>query len=96
MISELSESGNEFNNMKDDLCEMRPVDNLGRVVLPKPMRELLGIAEKDNLKISLKGNAMIVMRDKPLCAFCRRDNVLIEIGYAHICSSCAKEITEKF
>ena len=51
MKSELAESGNEFNNMKDDLCEMRPVDNLGRVVLPKPMRELLGIAEKDNLKI---------------------------------------------
>lgn len=94
MDSELAER--KFNHMKSEVAEVRQLDTLGRVVLPKKMRTAIGISENDNLRISLEGNAIIIKRDQPLCALCRCDKDLIEVGNAHICSSCAKEIMEKF
>lgn len=82
--------------MKNEAMDIRQLDTLGRVVIPKKMRTALGISENDNLRISLEGNAIIIRRDQPLCAICRRDRDLIEIGGSYICSGCAKEISEKF
>lgn len=82
--------------MKNEAMDIRQLDSLGRVVIPKKMRVALNINENDNLRISLEGNAIVIRRDQPLCAICRRERDLIKIGEAYICSSCAGEISEKF
>lgn len=82
--------------MRSEASDVRQLDSLGRVVLPKKMRTAIGIAENDNLRITLEGDAIVIRRDRPICAMCHREDDLIEIGEAYICAGCAKEITDKF
>ncbi|MBQ7821271.1 MAG: AbrB/MazE/SpoVT family DNA-binding domain-containing protein [Clostridia bacterium] len=81
--------------MKSETSDIRQLDTLGRVVLPKKMRTALGISENDNLRISLESNAIVIRREVPLCAICRRDRDLTQIGSSYVCLACAKEIASK-
>jgi AbrB family looped-hinge helix DNA binding protein len=40
----------------------RKIDRLGRLVIPKEMRDELGIKNGDKVKIELKGNKIIVTK----------------------------------
>lgn len=82
--------------MRSEASDVRQLDTLGRVVLPKKMRTALGIDENDDLRITLEGDTIVIKRDQPVCALCRKNGDLIEVGEAFICSDCAKEIIEKF
>ena len=42
----------------------RRVDELGRIVLPRDMREALGIKEKDVLVIRVEGENIVLTRKK--------------------------------
>ena len=81
--------------MKNEAIDIRQLDSLGRVVIPKKMRTALHMSENDNLKISLEGNAIVIRRDDPVCVICKRDRELIDIADAYICASCAREISSK-
>ncbi len=82
--------------MKNQTNDVRQLDSLGRVVLPKKMRAALDINVNDNLRITLDGDAIIIRRDMPICVLCHKDNDLINIGTSYICSTCAEQIASKF
>ena len=81
--------------MKLKLTEARQLDNLGRLVLPKKMREALNINDGDFLKISLENNSIVIRRDKPACVFCASGDGLIELDEKHICRSCLNRLNDK-
>ena len=81
--------------MKLKLTEARQLDNLGRLVLPKKMREALNISEGDFLKISLENNSIVIRRDKPACVFCSASDSLIELDEKHICRTCLAKLNAK-
>ena len=81
--------------MKNEAIDIRQLDSLGRVVIPKKMRTALHINENDNLRISLEGNAIVIKRDDPVCIICKRDRELVEIASTYVCAACAREISEK-
>ena len=81
--------------MKLKLTEARQLDNLGRLVLPKKMREALNINEGDFLKISLENNSIVIRRDKPACVFCSSGDGLIELDEKHICRDCLNKLNNK-
>lgn len=82
--------------MKNQTNDVRQLDSLGRVVLPKKMRAALNINVNDNLRITLEGNAIVIRRDMPICMLCHKEDELIDIDGAFICSGCAEKIASKF
>ena len=81
--------------MKLKLTEARQLDNLGRIVLPKKMREALNISEGDFLRISLENNAIVIRRDKPACVFCASGESLVELDEKYICQGCLSRLNSK-
>ncbi len=81
--------------MKSGAADIRQLDSLGRVVIPKKMRTALGINENDNLIISLESNAIVIKREVPMCVICKRENQLKQVGSAYICPACARQIAQE-
>ena len=80
-----------------DRVQVRAMDDLGRVVVPRDMRDALGWVAGTTVEISMSdaaGTKYIVLRDaSPRCSLCReqRENLKkIERGY--ICPECTAQI----
>ena len=49
---------------------VRKVDELGRIVIPREIRNKFVIAEKDPLEIYVDGSSIILKKYEPNCIFC--------------------------
>ncbi len=78
----------------------RKLDELGRVVLPREVRDKLGVQARDVVDISFRDNAIIIEKSKivPQCAVCGTPEKLTEFSCTSkkrfICADCKKAITE--
>jgi transcriptional pleiotropic regulator of transition state genes len=71
----------------------RPVDELGRVTLPKEIRKSLGIVEReDRLEIFVDGPNVILRKLVRGCVFCKGTKELKPFGDKEVCSNCRNEI----
>lgn len=71
----------------------RRVDSMGRVVIPREMREKLGITHDTYMDISLNGGHIELRKSGRTCTICGSDHdMLKDTG---VCVSCAREIAEK-
>ena len=68
----------------------RPVDELGRVVLPKELRNTLGINTKDLLEIHIEGDMIILKKNVDQCIFCGAGHDLVPYNEKFVCKSCAE------
>ena len=48
---------------------VRKVDELGRIVIPKELRNILNIEEKNSLEIYVDGEHIILKKYEPACIF---------------------------
>ena len=71
---------------------LRSVDELGRIVLPKSMRQNLDIADRDQLEIYTEGDAIILRKYQPACVFCDSSENVIIFNGKRICTACLDEI----
>lgn len=62
------------NGMKDLLV---PIDKAGRVVLPKGVRNELGIKAGDLLRVTIHGNTVTLSPSREACGFIKRGSALI-------------------
>lgn len=80
----------------------RPLDNLGRVVIPKELRDVLNWTAKERIEIlttNLDGEDVVMLRKFPnRCALCGQKNELhkLPLSGKQICSACAKKIMNEF
>ena len=71
---------------------VRPIDTLGRVVLPKEIRDVLGIGPKDPLEIYTDEDRIILKKYAPTCIFCgEADDVTYYKGKL-ICKNCIRAL----
>lgn len=75
---------------------IRQVDQLGRIVIPKELRDMLGIQIKDSLEVFLDGESMVFRKYQPIdaCMITGKvsdDNVSLADGFIVI----SKEVLEK-
>lgn len=71
---------------------VRPVDELGRIVLPKELRKTLDINARDSVEIFTEGDRIILQKYQPACVFCgNADNVSYYEG-KRICRDCIDKI----
>lgn len=67
----------------------RPVDGLGRVVLPKELRRTLDIKEdQDRLEIFVDGENIILRKMKRSCTFCGGTENLKPFAGHKVCGAC--------
>ena len=74
---------------------VRRVDDLGRVVIPKELRNTLGIEDGDPLEIFTQDNLILLRKYAPGCVFCGSAVNLQMIGGKRLCRACISEIAER-
>lgn len=75
---------------------IRKVDELGRVVIPKEIRDSLEILEKDPVEIYIDGCKVVIQKYNPTCCFCGNSNKLTTYKERLVCENCIKKITNAF
>lgn len=66
---------------------VRNLDNLGRIVIPKEMRRVLNIEERDPIEILIEDDAIVLRKYEPADIFTGDKDQLIEY--------CGKKISKK-
>ncbi len=72
----------------------RPVDELGRIVIPKEIRKMLSLTEHDKVEIYMEGESIILRKFETRCALCGRDGDFLELDGKNVCTDCVKKIRE--
>ena len=72
---------------------VRPMDALGRVVIPIELRNQFGINEKDPIEIYVDGSSIILKKFAPNCIFCGDDKNLNKYKDKLICNKCINKIS---
>ena len=67
---------------------VRPLDHLGRLVLPVSLRRERGIVHNDDLEISVDGEHIILQKHRPGCVFCGQREDLAEFKGKTVCQAC--------
>ncbi|WP_145142366.1 AbrB/MazE/SpoVT family DNA-binding domain-containing protein [Paenibacillus sp. Y412MC10] len=73
---------------------VRPLDELGRIVIPKEIRQTLGIDEGDPLEFfeDLDGKQMMIRKLKSGCLFCKTIDTISDYKGQLICEACVREL----
>lgn len=74
---------------------IRPIDELGRVVLPIELRKSMNIKKKDLLEIFVEGSHIILKRHQDSCIFCDSTENLVEYKNQTICKNCILTLNNK-
>ena len=72
---------------------VRKVDELGRIVLPKELRNTLNINEKDPLEIYVdEDNKIVLKKNDPACIFCGGMNGIVSYRGYNVCRDCQEKL----
>ena len=75
---------------------VRRIDELGRIVIPKEMREMHGIKNNDTVEIVSDGNKITVTKFLPGCSICSKDEELVDFDDKKLCRGCIEKIKQVF
>ena len=71
---------------------VRRVDDLGRIVLPKDLRQTIFIHTTDPTEIYTDADSIILRKYAPGCAFCGSVNGIRYIHGTPVCNICANNM----
>lgn len=71
---------------------VRPVDPLGRVVIPIELRRNLGISPEDSLEVFVKDEYIMLKKYEPACIFCGESKGVKNVKGKLVCSKCIEEL----
>lgn len=71
---------------------VRPVDSLGRVVLPIELRRVLDIDKDSALEVYVDQDCIILKKYQPACIFCGSADHVEQYQGRNICKECRKAI----
>ena len=71
---------------------IRNVDPLGRVVIPKEIRKVLGINEGDPLEIAKVNNDIVLRKYSKGCIFCGSEKNVKDFNNVPVCRGCKKSL----
>ena len=72
----------------------RPVDSLGRIVLPSEIRRSMDITTGDLLEIMVEDDHIALRKYEPTCIFCGSTRDTVHFSGKLICRECLKKIIE--
>ena len=71
---------------------VRPVDPLGRVVIPVELRRTLDIKTDDSLEVCVDGEYIMLKKYEPACIFCGNAKDVVSVHGKNVCKSCLAEL----
>ncbi len=71
---------------------VRPVDALGRVVIPIELRRNLNINTDDSLEVFVKDQYIMLKKYEPACIFCGSADGIVQIHGKNVCANCIEEM----
>ena len=71
---------------------VRPVDALGRVVIPIELRRTLGIKTDDSLEIFVDDQYIMLKKYAPACIFCGSNDDIVRVRGKNVCTKCLEEM----
>lgn len=72
---------------------VRAVDKMGRVVIPKEIRQKLDIKnDVDSFEIFMEGDSVILKKYQPTCIFCDSLSSLVDFEGHNICLNCIDKL----
>ena len=81
--------------MPNNANDIRALDQLGRVVLPKFIRNQLDLKEDDKVSIRLEGRQIILEPYQQGCIFCGSTDGVEEYKGKVVCKSCKEDLGKK-
>ena len=74
---------------------VRPVDPLGRVVIPVELRRSLNIKTDDLLEVFVEGEYIMLKKYEKNCIFCGSTEGIVDVRGKNVCSTCIEEMKNK-
>ena len=71
---------------------VRPVDPLGRVVIPIELRRTLGIETGDEMEVFVDGQAIVLKKYEASCIFCGSTKDMKQVKGKNICKKCITDM----
>ena len=71
---------------------IRKIDPVGRIVLPKEIRDKLGMEVNSEIAINQKGNKIELYKYEESCCICGEEYDNGEVNGNKICNKCFKKI----
>ncbi len=73
---------------------VRPIDNLGRIVIPSSVRRQMDIKSGDFLEILTDGDGIYLKKYYPTCVFCNEGRDTVTFSGKPVCRTCLREINK--
>jgi transcriptional pleiotropic regulator of transition state genes len=71
---------------------VRRVDEIGRVVIPSELRDVMGLESGSALEFYIDGEQIILRRYQPGCVFCENADDLIVFRSKRVCKACLDQL----
>lgn len=72
---------------------IRDVDQAGRVVIPKEIRDQLNIKSNvDSLEVFMQGDNIVLRKYKPACFFCDTLEETVDFHGYNVCVNCIEKL----
>jgi len=71
---------------------VRRLDQLGRIVIPKELRNTLDLKETDPIEIFVDGSDIILRKYQPACVFCNDAADVEIVNGKNVCKKCIAKI----
>lgn len=70
----------------------RPIDSLGRVVIPIELRRNLNLNTDDSVEIFVDGDSIVLKKLDSSCVFCGSNEDVVSLNGKSICKKCLEEL----
>ncbi|MBQ3068869.1 MAG: AbrB/MazE/SpoVT family DNA-binding domain-containing protein [Clostridia bacterium] len=74
---------------------VRQIDSLGRVLIPKSLRNTLDLKDGDSLELFIEDNNIILRKYQPACIICGSAKNIVTFKGHNFCPDCVREISAK-
>lgn len=72
---------------------VRPVDKMGRVVIPKEIRKQLKVEnDVDSFEVFVEGDKVILKKYHPTCIFCNSLAESVAFAGYNVCKNCIEKL----
>ena len=71
------------------------IDHLGRLVIPKELREKNGLFAETELSFSQAPGGVLVSKKRKTCVFCKREKDLCFYREKYFCRACLEELKKR-
>ncbi len=76
-----------------DYGMIRSIDALGRIVIPKEWRKVLGVQPGDEMEMFFGDDSIELKKYEPTCIFCKGTHNIQKYKGKNVCEDCVHDLT---